>query len=41
VFGGACKVAAMVESKKPIVFTGGRLGTCFVEKLFFVRPKEN
>jgi hypothetical protein len=38
--GGACKLAAMVEAKKPIVFTSGRLGTCFTKKIFFVRPKE-
>jgi hypothetical protein len=41
VFGGACKLAAMVEAKKTIVFTSGRLGTCFVKNLFFARPKEN
>jgi hypothetical protein len=31
----------MVEAKKTIVFTSGRLGTCFVKNLFFARPKEN
>lgn len=40
-FGGACKLAAMVEAKKQIVFTSGRLGTCFVKKIFCVHSKEN
>jgi hypothetical protein len=31
----------MVEAKKTIVFTSGRLGTCFVKKIFFACPKEN
>lgn len=39
-FGGPCKLAAMVEAKKPIVFTSGRLGTCFVKKLFLCALKK-
>jgi hypothetical protein len=41
VFGWACKLGAMLEAKKRIVLTSGRLDSRFAKKYFLVRPKEN